>query len=426
LSVGLYLLARVNHTIESPDELLQRMEKWVHSYAADLIPSTRIGISETSPTLFCQLHPAAEEVEFSILDALHLTASANTSAVGPGYHLFVSDLLKALARDFALTWIDTNPNDEDTEYLDESGYFFSGEQQRVFHEMTTWLRFLAESFFNGTFGDVSEAVILCMKMGEHFDSDELAITPLGPRDREWLLKTSEDGEAGKDFFAWWAPGLNAEYFLNRALTQMWSAVRWRKPINDKERGLLGYIINSLAIAHNLDPRLNFPWTEWAELLDYLDEYSPEYDFVRSRATGPASIGYRRNEVRITMPGYWSIKIPGSFSEFEMDEDCDSYSLDPPREVWFTSYNSKPSDPQKDFETERKRVLQEKPEFVRDEKNFIAHASIKKKSKDGQAYFTLSSSSICPAKRAVCTVVFTDPVDKDWALGVWRSIEPPKA
>jgi hypothetical protein len=218
VSIGLYLLAKFNSPVQDPDRLLQQMAAWIHQQYSDFLPQTRQGFVETYPTLFCQLHPAAEELELSLIDLDHLRASANTSTVGPGYHIFICSLLQAWARDFDASWLTSEKVGED--YWDEAEYFFTGDQQQVFYHMTSWLQALAEGFFDGTLEPFERANVLCMSMDVQFESDQLAITPLGPRDRAWLLETSRDGAKGKDFFAWWAPELNAEYFLGRALVQM--------------------------------------------------------------------------------------------------------------------------------------------------------------------------------------------------------------
>src|SRR5262249_3247380 len=117
------------------------MQKWVKKYAVDLVPSTRIGFSETEPTLFCKLHPAAEELYLSILDLDHFVASAKTSTVGPGYHIFLCDMLRKLGEAFEIAWEEKNE-----EYFDEGGYFFSGDQKQVFHEIQSGSVFFANAF----------------------------------------------------------------------------------------------------------------------------------------------------------------------------------------------------------------------------------------------------------------------------------------
>ena len=81
VSIGLYLLARFNSPVQDPDRLLQQTAAWIHQHYSDVLPQTKQGFVETCPTLFCQLHPAAEELELSLIDLEHLTASANTSTV---------------------------------------------------------------------------------------------------------------------------------------------------------------------------------------------------------------------------------------------------------------------------------------------------------------------------------------------------------
>ena len=214
MGIGFQLLARLERTLSSPDGFLQAIETWVKTYCIDLAPSTRTGFSETTPTLFCQLHPAAEELEVSLLDLNHVLVSARTSTVGPGYHIFVCDMLRKLGQEFRLTWDAEN----DEEYLDEGNYFFSGNQENVFDEMTAWLRGLCQCFFNGTFEEEpgDKPVALCLPVGVTFEAHARAVTPMGPRDLGWLKQVSEDGLRGRDFFAWWRPELNAEYFLGRA------------------------------------------------------------------------------------------------------------------------------------------------------------------------------------------------------------------
>jgi hypothetical protein len=422
VSIGLFLLAKFDSPVHDPDRFLQQTALWLHQNYSDMMPETRQGFVEACPTLFCRFHPAAEEVELSLLDLEHLTASANTSTVGPGYHVFVCSMLQSWARDFHASWQASDADSGD--YCDEADYFFTREPQNVFDQMTSWLQALANTFFDGTLESPDKAVVLCMPLDSGFQSEQFAITPLGPRGRNWLLETSRDGVKGADFFAWWRPGFHAEYFLGRALAQMWTEVRWRRPINDAERKLLENVANSLHIAHELDPSLTYPWGEWAEVLEFLDAQHAEADYVRSRSNEPATIGYRRGNVWVTLPGSWQIEVPGSFSDFDADEDNAFFALDPPREVWFTAYSFTVPQTSEQFESERHEILLAQAELLREDKEFIAKASIQEKiDKSHGRYFVLQSSNRCPGKRSLCTIVFADPADKKWAIGVWRSLQP---
>jgi hypothetical protein len=427
MSVGLYLLAKFNRPIQDTDDLLQKTSTWIHEYCPDLVPETRQGFVDTYPTLFCQLHPGAEELELSLIDLEHLTATANTSSAGPGYHIFVCSMLQEWAQAFSASW---SQSDEDSDttcdgevlFADEAEYFFTGEAQRVFDHMTLWLRTLAGSFFDGTI-EQDQDIALCMPMGVRFEWGERAITPVGPRNDDWLLRTSRDPLEGKDFFPWWTPGLSAEYFLGRALVAMWVNVRWRPPVNDSERKLLQYVADSFKKAYGLDPTLDYPWEEWGEVLNFLGGKSDTGKSPLTDISG-SRIGYRRRNVTTSLPGGWQITLPGSFSEFALDENNDLYALDPPREIWFTSY-SFTGDAKRMFESARREILQDRTALLHEGEDYVGKAEIRQKeSESGEKYFILSSSNIRPTQRAVCTIVFMQPEHRDWAIGVWRSLQPP--
>lgn len=187
LGVGFQLLARFERTLASPDDFLRELEAWICEYCVDLSPSTRIGFSEDQPTLFCQVHPAAGELYLSLVDLDHLVASAKTSTVGPGYHIFVCDLVRKLGEKFHLCWLVDNED-----YFDEGEYFFSGDRENVFKEMTAWLRGLCRSFFDGTFeeepGDMP--TLLCLPIG---------ISGCANRHSAWAARS---GMAQKGFGKW--------------------------------------------------------------------------------------------------------------------------------------------------------------------------------------------------------------------------------
>jgi hypothetical protein len=58
-------------------------------------------------------------------------------------------------------------------------------------------------------------------------------------------------------------------------------------------------------------------------------------------------------------------------------------------------------------------------------DYITKATISKKVREtGESYFVLNSSNVCPAKRAVCTILYSKAEEREWALKTWRSIQPP--
>lgn len=423
MSLGLRLLARLPASALEPEQLMNRIENWVRQKYSGMLPMTRQGVVESSPTLFCVLHPAAEEVELTLIKPEYLVVSANTSTVGPGYHAFLASMLQDWAQDFHASWERSEESSED--YGDETDYFFTGDEKRLVENMEHWLQAVANSFSDGSLEAADRGIALCMPIDPQFEADEIAITPLGTRGRDWLYETAQEGCKGKDFFAWWTPGFNAGYYLGRALTLMWSSVRWRSPVNDRERNVLKDVADSLRSAYQLNSTLPYPWAEWEEVLELLGTDVPERQLVRRQVKGKPTIGYRRRHVTVTLPGGWRMRIPGSFSDFESDRDNDQCALDPPREIWFTSYRFTASSPRETFESMKREMKKNSPECLLERDDYIAKAIISKKRRDtGEDYFVLNSSNACPDKRAVCTILFSQPEQKDWALEIWRSIQPP--
>ena len=126
---------------------------------------------------------------------------------------------------------------------------------------------------------------------------------------------------------------------------------------------------------------------------------------------------------MTLPGYWVIKVPGSFSDFEADEEGDFSAQDPPRTIWFTSYRFD-GDREEMFANARQEILARPPALLEEGESYVARADINKKEEEDEPYFVLSSSNVCRKGRSVLSVVFTDPGDRVWAEAVWRSLQPP--
>lgn len=424
MGVGLDLIAKFAVPAKEPAQLMNQIADWLKQKCSDLAPEITQTSADNSPRIFCRLHPAAEEVELSLIDSEHLMVSARTSSAGPGYHIYLVSLLKDLARDFEASW--QRPEDE-SDHGDDTGYFFSGDEQQVFDAMTRWLQTLAKIFFDGTLDADATGTALAMPVITHFESEQLALTPLGPRGREWMLATAEDGNKGKDFFAWWTPGLNAEFYRRRALNQMWTSVRWRPPVNDSERNLLQTVAESLSRAYKLDPTLDYPWAEWNEILELSGTDAPAATLVRAHVVGKPALGYRRGHVIATLTGGWRIRLPGSFSDFEFNQDNDLFALDPPREIWFTSFLFTKPLPDAAFEAEKKRLTATKPKYVSEGDNFVGTAEVAEKVHEaGEHYFVMNTVMMSPTHKAVCTILYPQADQESWAREIWQSLQFPPA
>lgn len=422
MSLGIRLLAQLSEP-PAQEELLMRIDEWLRAKYSEMLPETRREEVDSTPTLYCRMHPAAEEIELSFVSPSKLVASANTTTVGPGYHVFVASMLKELAHEFHARW--ERPAEDSEEYGDETGFFFTGDVNCLNTEMTAWLAALADTFFDGSLDSEDSGIALCLPMNPQFEVKQPAGTPLGPRDLEWLRRTAKDGGSGTNFFAWWTPGINAEYYLGRALTQMWLDVRWRPPINESETAVLEDVAGSLQRAYELDPNLRYPWADWRQILALLKRDGAEAELASSRADVEPTIGYRRNCVTVALPGGWRIKTPGSFSDFEPDDDNNLCAVDPPKEIWFTAYRFEVASSPREFEAAKNDKKKTRADYLIERDNYLAQATISKKRRDtGEEYFVLNSSNLAIGTRAVCTILFSDAAQKDWAIETWQSIQPP--
>jgi hypothetical protein len=65
------------------------------------------------------------------------------------------------------------------------------------------------------------------------------------------------------------------------------------------------------------------------------------------------------------------------------------------------------------------------DYLIDRDDYFAQATIRKKRRETEEeYFVLNSSNRAIGTRAVCTILYSDPDQKDWAVETWRSIQPP--
>ena len=130
MAIGLRLLAKLASPSPEPGLLMNNIATWIRQKYPDVLPEVTEGKVNGSPAIFFRLHPGAEAVELSFRGPDQLVVSASTSAVGPGYHIFLVSLLKDFAREFETSW--QRSEDGSGEYDDETGYFFSGDEQQVF------------------------------------------------------------------------------------------------------------------------------------------------------------------------------------------------------------------------------------------------------------------------------------------------------
>ncbi len=420
---------------QSAEDWLEQVAAWLESHEEEPLMLCRIGPNGNEhTTLFVQIHPCAEDVEFSVPDSGLCVVSAKTSTVGPGYHIFLCDLLHDLGKQFHIDW---DPPDEESGSGDETGYFHEHEPANVRKEMLHWLSAIARVVLENCKEDEVGIRMVSMPLDCSYPDQIGILTPLGPRAPEWFERMVETPEAGTDFFPWWPEGVGAAFFLGRALCRLWQEIRWRTPITEDEGEILMDVHLDLERAFHLDPECAIPWREWRELLGYLNDYFGYAEFRHEEGLEKEIekqallvepnlplIGYRRGRVQVTLTGGWSLTIPGELAE-EWEESGETWSAwHGGRTIWFTSWTVKGEN---DEALPPRDILDGRP--WPEDAEIIEHADgallgravFLPYEEDGQTLWNFKGYSAVAGSFSLCNIYFQDRCDLAWALEVWKSL-----
>lgn len=427
MSVGLYLKGRSRAKHSRAEQWMEEIDTWLDTHGGEPYQGARRGRSEDGKrTLFVNLHPAAEEVEFRLLSPSRLLVSANTSGAGPGLHFHLCDLLRQLGAEMGVDW---EPPAED-ESGDETGYFHGGNPDAVVEEMLLWLQTtarVAADVLVEEFGRMR----LAMPIGHDYPEHGPVLTCLGPRDVAWLKAVADDPKNGTDFFAWWQPGLDAEFHRRRALVEMWQKVRWSPPRTEDEEDILLGLESDLRRAHQLDPSLDYPWREWAEVRGLLDVAETDADaVVRERAArvpeGPR-VGYRRGAVEVSLSDGWEVTIPGAMTEQWDEDDPELWSAwDEERTVWFKCYGITREEqpmPAEEILEVTGETLPEGEAVAHRNGDLVGRGVLAPpEEEDGKPMLSLRAFSAVEGRAAMCNIFYEDAADSPWALKTWHSLK----
>ncbi|HEY7522251.1 MAG TPA: hypothetical protein VH720_01160 [Candidatus Limnocylindrales bacterium] len=405
--------------LRAPQPLVEEIGTWLHANADDTLRSTRLGEMEPgTPALLVDLHPAAEGVRIVATTDARVLVTAATAAVGPGYHTYLVRLLERLGEELGISWGEPDGG-SDAVTSDPR----RSERADVERRHLVWLR--------GTLQRVREArerglgaVQLCRVDGDRFAFDGALATVLGPRDDDWLGRAIADPRVAIDVWPWWADAMDARYLLDRALSLMWTAVRWRIPALDGEAELLDEVVALLQKAYPLDPSLPYPWREWCELLSLGGPAYRPSAIVTERAaaaTGPL-VGYRRSPVTIVHDG-WALEVPGSFAERWADGEW--WGGEAGRAITLaavpTGDGTRPMSPEA-FLAQVAGGLG--PDALTHRAGpVVGRARLGVDPSSGVEVAVLEGYSAVVGSGAALRVVIDDPADWEWALQMWRSLEP---
>ena len=420
----------------SAEDWLEQVASWIEGHEEEPLMVCHVGVNgDEQPVLSIQIHPSAEDVELAVPEAGVCVVSAKTSTAGPGYHIFLCDLLNALGTQFHIEWDGPEEGEEDAG--DETGYFYTHDADAVRTEMLRWLSALARVVVENCQDEDVGIRMVSMPLDCSYPDQPQIVTPAGPRDQAWFEHLVENPEHGIGFFPWWPEGVGAAFFLGRALCRLWQDIRWRTPITEDEGELLMDVHLDLERAYHLDPGCDMPWREWRTLIEYLNEYFGYAEFQheegleaeierRAAAIDPAQplIGYRRGRVSITLTGGWSLTIPGEMAE-EWEPSGETWGAwHGGRTIWFTSWSISGDD---DEVLSAQEILEGRPWpeegriFEFQDGPLVGRAVFMPYEEDGETLWNLKGYSAIEGSFALCSVYLQDENDLEWALEIWKSL-----
>jgi hypothetical protein len=403
-----------------PDRLIAEIEAWLRLEYPDLVRSTRTRSSVTGAReLLLGLHPAAEEVSIAVSDDGDVAVSARLAPVGPGYQTFVGRLIERIGRDHEITWAAAGADGQGSPSIATISDRALAEQSYL-----TWLGAALigarDARRHGAGG-----VHLGTSTGVHFTFDGAIVTSLGPRDDAWLAAALADSRRAAEITPWWADATDGQCLLNRALCLMWTDVRWRQPVDDREQKIHEEVIRLLSRAFPLEPSLPYPWREWKELTSIhgtTDAMTRQVETRAARTPGGPLIGYRRDPVRIIHEG-WELEIPGSFGERRTEEEW--WGGEAGRSITLAATETGSAAGPMSAE---EFLVTVSPDLGKDalthrSGELVGRARITSDVSSGVEVGVLEGFSAVRGLGAAMRIVFDDSSDWQWALEMWRSLAP---
>ncbi len=425
--------------VPSAATLLGAVDEWLPGAAGDTLRGHSPGARTADGAIELSLHPAARPVRIEATDTGGLAVSAMTVPVGPGYHTFVIRLLERMGEDLAIAWTMPSgaspgvaPSGAETEPVssDPTGMLVSRDRRDTERGHLAWLRSALVAVRDAR-GQGTTGLHLGMPPGVRFSFEGAVATVLGPRDDAWLERALADPRVAAEVWPWVADAMDARYHLGRALTLMWTEVRWRPPAGVEEITLLDEILGLLRHAYPLEPGLPWPWPEWRELFVLRGQTDHATRQLLDRAaaasaergtSGQTPIGYRRNPVTILHEG-WALDVPGSFTGVQTAEEWSGGEAG--RNITLagveTAEGGRPMTPDQFLRQVAAHLGRDAIEH--DDGVVRGRARLESEASSGIEVAVVEGFSAVRGRGAAIRIVIDDPQDWKWALDTWRGLRP---
>lgn len=415
--------------LPSGERLLGDVEQWLRAEYPDMVRSIRQAQgADGGARLSVELHPAAGPLSLEATDAGRVTATADTAAVGPGYHTFVCRVLERLGEELEVDWTPTEPAGDDegetTEFVtvDPSNATRAEVETLQLATLRATLTSAQESRNRGATG-----LHFGTPTAVRYTVEDGIASPLGHFDDDWLARAVRDPRVAVEIWPWWLDATNARYLLNRALCLMWTEIRWRPPATEEEMAVADEALGLLRRAYPLESSLPFPWRAWHELMYLRGAEDPMARLVAERAAADDAdaepIGYRRKPVTILHEG-WQLVVPGSFSERRTAEEW--FGAETGRRITLaaveTGRDGRPMSAEA-FLGEVAGHLGSEVMTHAGPGGLAGRARLDVDASSGIHVGVLDGYSAITGRGAAIRIEFDDPDDWQWAIDMWRSLIP---
>ncbi len=403
------------------------LEKWLRQECAAEIEALDLDANrDGEPRLLAWLHPAAESVEIVALPDGEVEISARTTPAGPGYHFYITRLLKKLGEEHRIDWLPPSEEEDAEASYDDTGFFFGAGAGEVYLQMDRWLATIAQLILERA-DDGDRSFSLGMPLQTGFTQLDFANTPMGPRSREWITQVAADilegdSRSASAFFPWPREGQDADYWFRRAMVLIWTQAAWRPATDVRERLIITRIDQAMERALALDPTLDYPWREWLELRRFagIRNHLDAHLLGEAQQVPPdrPRLGYRRHEVIHRLLAGWSIRLPGEFLVRADDESWRAH--DGERTVnlsLFRSADDAGSAGNQAFAFQGSEI----PWTYVEETPAMSSRAYLREPTSHDDHFHLHGLAAVTGQFATLTISYTNAAHSDWALATWRSL-----
>lgn len=410
----------IRQRLPSSDRLLADVQAWMTAEYGDTVRSMQPGpASAGGAELLVSLHPAAHPASITADELGQVVVSADTLAVGPGYHTFIARVLERLGTSLDIAW---SVGEEQAFPASRAPLARRPDVERA--HLAQLARTLRQAHDLRRQG--AEWIQVGTRSGTRFAFDGAIGTPLGPRDDAWLERAASDTRVAVDIRPWWPDATDARYLLNRALCILWTEIRWRPPADEDERAAQDEALRLLRRAILVDPTLPYPWREWLELMGLRGIEDPIAERI-ARQAGRADpsvpmVGYRRRPVTVIRDG-WALEVPGSFAE---KRTADAWSGgERGRDVTFSAVANGAGAGALRPDAFLARAIGGPGGGTLDHRDgdLVGKARLGADARSGVEVAVLEGWSAVPGRAATIRIAFHDADDWRWAVDLWRSLRP---